>query len=161
MKVRRRSGPRSAAGAISCEVVRQAISAELDGEASGMATKDTLAHTARCPECQRFRARALMLGGRLGLEVSRPAPDALWETLSPEWARTVRPAPRTSLRVRSVSGRRTMWRRRVVGVSALTPAALLVVALPLGALSSPHEVPSHARTPCTIDLAGFHGDLHR
>jgi anti-sigma factor RsiW len=149
------------AGATSCEIARQAISADLDGEASGLATKDTVAHIARCPECQRFRAGALTLDRQFGLEVSRPVPDALKEALTSEWVRTVGPAPRVSWRVWSVIGRPTMWRRRVAWVSALTPAVLLAVALPLGALSSPHEVPSHARTPCTIDLANLRGDLHR
>jgi anti-sigma factor RsiW len=160
-KRRRRRHRTSGAGATSCEVVRQAISADLDGEASGLATKDTVAHIARCPECRRFRAGALTLGRQLGLEVSRPVPGALKEALTSEWVRTVGPAPRAWRRMLSVIGRRSTWRRRVAWVSALTPALLLAVALPLGALSSPHEVPSHARTPCTVDLANFRGDPHR
>ena len=161
MTVGRRHSRTPRAGVTSCEVVRQAISADLDGEASGLATKDTVAHIARCPECRRFRAGALTLGRQLGLEVSRPVPGALKEALTSEWVRTVGLAPRVSWRVWSVIGRPTMWRRRVAWVSALTPAVLLAVALPLGALSSPHEVPSHARTPCTVDLANFRGDPHR
>jgi predicted anti-sigma-YlaC factor YlaD len=160
MMGKRRCRPNGKAGSPSCDLVQQAISSALDGEAPGLAAKDMDAHLARCPECQRFRAGALTLSGQLGLEVSRPVPGVLKEVLTSEWVRSVGPAPHHSQREALVRGRRTMWRRRVQWASALTPTVLLAVALPLGALSSPREIPSHASTPCTIDLAHFRGDLH-
>lgn len=148
------------AAAASCDHVRQAISARLDGEVPGLALKDTEAHLADCSECRRFLAGVMAVNRAVALEVSRPVPVALKQALATEWAQSVRPVPpdarRTSLQV----GRGTVWRRRLQWASALTPALLLAVALPLGALSSPHEVPSHAQTPCTKNLASFRDAVH-
>lgn len=158
----RRIGSRrtSSATAASCDHVRQAISARFDGEAPGLPRRDTDAHLARCGECRNYLAALIAVNRSVALEVSRPVPAALKQVLAAEWAHSVRPVPRPARKASSGVGRSTIWRRRLQWASALTPALLLAVALPLGALSSPHEVPSHARTPCTIDLASLRGAVH-
>ena len=153
-------GSRRAAGTTSCEQVQLAISATLDGEAPGVAARDADAHLARCGDCRRFQAGAAALGRQRRLEVSRPVPSALKETLTALWVASAGPLPRSTRNASRQGGGITLWRRRVQWASALLPAAVLAASLPLGALSSPHEVPSHARTPCTVDLSYFRGQLH-
>ena len=148
------------AAAVPCDQVREAISAGLDGEVPGLPLRDTETHLARCAACRQFQARVMAVNPALALEVSRPAPTELKQALATEWAQSIRPVPSFVRRGSLGVGRRTPWRRRLQWASALTPALLLAVALPLGALSSPHEVPSHAQTPCTADLATFQSAVH-
>ena len=158
----RRVGSRGVrrATAASCAHVRQAISARFDGEVPGLPRRDTDAHLARCRECRQFEAGVMAVNRAVALTVSRPVPAALKQALAAEWAQSVRPVPRLAPRATLRVGRGTVWRRRLQWASALTPALVLAVSLPLGALSSPHEVPSHAQTPCTTDLAAFRDAAH-
>ena len=148
------------AAAASCEHIRQAISARFDGEVPSLPLKDIDVHLAGCGACRRFLAGVMAVNRTVALEVSRPVPGALKQALVTQWAQSGRPAPPVPRKVSSQFRRGTVWRRRLQWAGALTPALLLAVALPLGALSTPHEVPSHAQTPCTADLASFRGEAY-
>jgi predicted anti-sigma-YlaC factor YlaD len=148
---RRRRGAGRAEPA--CEDIRQAVSARLDGEPTGLKRETVDVHLAGCPDCLRFQAGLSTLSRQVGLQMSRPAPDALKEVLTAHLALTVGPAPHIPPRRPREVRTNLSWRRSVQWISALTPAALVAVFVPLGALSSPHETPSHAPTPCT---AFFH-----
>jgi anti-sigma factor RsiW len=139
-----------------CESIRSAISARVDGERLGTTPKAIDTHLGVCPECRRFEAGVLTLDHQIGLQATRPAPDALKELLVTELERVVGPA-RRRWRTRTRQIRSTAdWRRVGQWAGGLTPVALLAVFVPLGALSSPHAIPSHAPTPCTVNLK-----LHR
>jgi predicted anti-sigma-YlaC factor YlaD len=132
-----------------CELVRQAISAGLDGEAAGVSGAKVTVHLRRCPACREYATGASALARMVGLEPSRPVPGALSQRLASELARPAdgaRPAGRRLFR------RTFAWRRTVQWAGALTPAALVAVFVPLGVMSSPHAVPSHTPTPCTASL---------
>jgi anti-sigma factor RsiW len=150
----RRSGPHDGIES-PCDRARQAMSARLDGERTDIPGGEVEAHLADCPDCRLFAAGSIGLTGTGGLAASRQAPDALQEHLALELARTVGSAPRSrARRPRTVRADPT-WRRRLPWVGALTPAALAAVFVPLGALSSPHEIPSHVSTPCTVSLTSL------
>jgi anti-sigma factor RsiW len=135
-------------GSTPCDQVREAISAELDGEASSLRAKDVRSHVSHCEECLRFQAAARALNGRVSLQVSPPVPADLKDRLARELDSIVTPPSRHWRHI----GRVSEWRSGVRWVGALAPAAFVAVVLPLGALSTPREVPTHAPTPCTISL---------
>jgi hypothetical protein len=159
-RVRIRPG---AKGDVSCQLIRQAISAEIDGEKPGIRARLTVSHLTHCQQCRQFQQLAPTLGGLVGVTRSRPVPGPLRAALLNE----VRSSERSSSD-RAVWSRRSVkavteqrWGRRIQWIGALTPAAFLLVVLPLGVLSSPREVPSHDSTPCTVDLPAPHGGLPR
>lgn len=137
---------------LSCDSVRDAISARLDSEHSGAGSKPVDAHLATCEYCQRFEAEATALTRQAGLQASRPAPDALKSLLAAELAQTVGPpSPRATRRapqVRPAIGLRHSAR----WAGALAPAAVVAIAIPLGALRGPMGHPTHPKTPCTVHL---------
>jgi predicted anti-sigma-YlaC factor YlaD len=146
---RRRVG--GVAEGLSCDAVRLAISARLDGELSPLTGAATTAHVADCEGCRHFLEGARLLGPQMTLRAARRPPEALKELLAGEWARAVAPTPPLDpgLRWRMP---RPGWRRTVRWAGAFVPAAALVVALPLGALSAAQGKPTHASTPCTQNL---------
>lgn len=143
-------------GRPACETVRDAVSARLDGEATGLRRGAISRHLARCPGCRDYQSSitdlALGRDGTAGVTIvqsSRPVPDALRLALHldevppvssarPGLARRLRPDPA-----------RAPWRRRLQWAVAVVPAVVLATVLPLGAWASPKETPSHAATPCT------------
>jgi anti-sigma factor RsiW len=143
-------------GGIPCERMREAISAEIDGEASDIRAKDVRFHLAHCEECLRFQTGTRALGRQVNLQSSRPVPADVQERLAIEMVRTVATAPRVSPRRSWNIRRASEWRRGARWVGALAPAAFVAVVLPLGALSTPREIPTHASTPCTISLRYLH-----
>ncbi|MGO8860911.1 MAG: zf-HC2 domain-containing protein [Acidimicrobiales bacterium] len=155
---RRRWWPGHAVGEpVSCEVIRESISAALDGETPGTRAKVFKAHLERCPECQRFEAEVITLAHRVVLQDARSAPDALKELLVTESARTAAPVrllpPRASWRISHGFG----WRRVGRWIGALAPAAIVAVVVPMGAWSSTPGRPTHPTTPCTAQLRSHHG----
>jgi hypothetical protein len=84
-------------GGIPCESMREAISAEIDGEASGIRSKDVRFHVAHCEDCLRFQTGSTALGCQVNLQISRPVPADLKERLAIEMVRAVGPAPYASL----------------------------------------------------------------
>jgi predicted anti-sigma-YlaC factor YlaD len=146
---------------LTCEQVREVMSAGLDGEVTGIRAGRIAAHVAQCRDCRDFQLAAPTLDSLLGVSVSRPVPGALKEMLREEWSRSPGGTSRLSPSRRRHIGPGHTWRRRVQWIGALTPAVLLVVILPLGALPGPHMVPSHASTPCTVDLHEVHGRAPR
>jgi hypothetical protein len=143
-------------GEIPCERMREAISAEIDGEASGIRAKDVRFHLAHCEECLRFQIGTRALGRQVNLQISRPVPADLKERLAVEMVQSAATAPHVSRRRPWNIWRASEWRRGVRWVGALAPAAFVAVVLPMGTLSTPREIPTHASTPCTISLRYLH-----
>jgi anti-sigma factor RsiW len=141
-------------GALLCDTVQLAISAGLDGEPVDLAGARVAAHMADCESCRQFDEGARLLRGQLSLRTSRRAPGALKELLAGELVDSVGPAPPLAAGL----GRalpRPGWGRMVRWAGALIPAAAVVVALPLGALSAAQAKPTHAPTPCTQNLRSY------
>ena len=136
---------------LSCAVVREVISATLDGEVPGGAELAGLGtHLRMCGGCRSFLAAVTTLDGPVGLQAARPVPDSLGESLGREWVRTMgSSSTRSPRRWWQPSGG---WQRAVQWTGALAPAAIVTIGLPLGALSSPHDKPTHVPTPCTARL---------
>jgi predicted anti-sigma-YlaC factor YlaD len=135
---------------LSCDAVRLAISASLDGEPSRLGTGAAAAHQAACADCRQFEAGARALQRQVSLRASRQAPEALKELLARELAHNVAPPLSSGRAKRPVPNRG--WRRTVQWAGALIPAAALIVVLPLGPLSGAAGKPTHAPTPCTVSL---------
>jgi anti-sigma factor RsiW len=133
-----------------CDTVRQAISASLDGESPGLRTRRRRAHLRRCQECRLFEAGVEALAAPMFLDGSRRVPDDLQETLVRALAGRADPPP-AAARAR-LGAPRVGWRRSVQWAGALGPALALVVLLPLGAFSAASGRPTHASTPCTVNL---------
>ena len=160
MMGRVRSG-RARRAELTCEQVREVMSAGLDGEMTGIRAGRIAAHVAHCRDCRQFQLAAPSLDSLVGVSVSRPVPGALKEMLREEWSRSIGGASRVSPPRRWNIGPGHAWRRRVQWIGTLIPAVLLVVILPLGALPGPRMVPSHASTPCTVDLHEVLGRVPR
>jgi anti-sigma factor RsiW len=140
------------AESVSCETCCDAISATLDHESPGISKRKVAAHLGHCQDCQRFEAHARTLTGQVSLQASPRVPESLKGLLASELDRTIGLASPVSSR-RNWRVVPTMdWRRSVRWVGALTPAAAVIVILPLGVLSGPQGKPTHASTPCTIHL---------
>jgi hypothetical protein len=139
-----------------CDAVRQAISASLDDESPGLRPWTRRAHLRRCPECRRFEAGVQTLTMPMFLEGSRRAPDDLKERLAGALIRPDDP-PLVPVREQGLDkGRRLVphvgWRRSMRWAGALVPTVALGVLLPLGAFSAASGRPTHASTPCTVNV---------
>jgi hypothetical protein len=86
------------------------------------------------------------------MEMTRPVPDGLKELLAKELTGDVGGAAHRLPHGSRQAGPTGAWHRRARWAGALAPAALVVVILPLGGLSSPRAIPTHASTPCTVYL---------
>jgi hypothetical protein len=134
--------------AVSCDDVRQAVSACYDGEASKRTGAVVHAHLQECHDCRQLTSRMEDVARLRILCPSRPVPEALMpqlaETLSSNAIPKlrVRPAPRRS-RLESLGGLRWV---------AAAPALVASIALPLGVGERPLLAPSHIPTPCTADI---------
>jgi hypothetical protein len=146
---------------LACEEARQAISAGLDGEVTGIRPARIADHVAHCRDCRQFQLSAPTLDSLVRVSASRPMPGALQQTLVAEWSRSIGGTRRAPLPRPWRSGSGRTWRRRIQWIGSLAPAVLLVVVLPLGPLSGPRVVPSHASSPCTADLPAVHGRVPR
>jgi hypothetical protein len=98
-------------GGIPWERMREAISAEIDGEAPGIRGKDVRFHLARCEDCLRFQTGSRALGWQVNLQISRPVKPDVKERVAIEMVQTAGTAPYTPRR-RSWNIRRgSEWRR--------------------------------------------------
>jgi hypothetical protein len=139
-----------------CDAVRQAVSASFDDESPGLRAWTRRAHLRRCPECRRFEAGVQALTVPMFLDGSRLAPDDLKESLAGALIRPdgSSPAPGEERGRRPVP--RLGWRRPVQWAGALVPTVALGVLLPLGAFSAASGRPTHASTPCTVNVHHAH-----
>lgn len=119
-----------------CGVVREAISALLDGELPPLREEEVEGHIATCPPCAAHRRhlRALARATRLRsvTEVPSVALSVLETTAAPSWRRAL------------------SWCVALAAVGAALPA------LGLGAFSHVHLAPTHLLTPCTHALVSIH-----
>jgi hypothetical protein len=132
--------------------VRVAISATRDAEEPGVGSKPVALHLVTCAECRRFEAETKVLAKVASLQASRAVPDALKDLLANELARTVGslvpPRRQRTWQLQPVTG----LRRGARWFGALAPAAVVVIAIPLGALNGPIGHPTDPKTPCTVHL---------
>mgnify|MGYP001204882513 FL=1 len=70
-----RTAPRTTTLTMSCESYMAAISAEVDGEESGMEPRLLQAHLSSCPECRRFAESADAMRRRTRVQIAPEIPD--------------------------------------------------------------------------------------
>jgi predicted anti-sigma-YlaC factor YlaD len=141
---------RQGAQPVSCDAVRQAVSAALDGEPPGVGARKGRAHLRRCEECRQFQAGLPALMGSTRLVGSRPVPVDLKAVLAAELSRTAGPPVTGGVERRRAP--RVGWGRPARWAGAVVPAIALAVLVPFGAFSSATGKPTHAATPCTVNL---------
>lgn len=129
---------------VPCTTVRAAVSAALDGEATGLAPGAVEAHCAVCPDCRRLRTA---MAGVAAWRHLRPAPEPPEGLVA--WLTRLQPAPArrpaASSRWRSGSRRPGAW-------AAALPTVFAAVALPLGLGTPSRPPPSHAPASCPVRL---------
>jgi RNA polymerase sigma-70 factor, ECF subfamily len=138
---------------VTCEEAQDVLSSLLDGEQPPIRAADLEAHLTSCRRCQRFESLSSALVPRVSLRLARGAPDSLHQVLAaldPQWF-DGQAANGTKSR-RSMRHGRGSGRSLAKWAAAIAPAAVAVVALPLGTVVHPHLVPSHLPSPCTIWL---------
>lgn len=139
---------------IGCDLVREALSSQLDGEDMPIAIAAIDDHLAGCAPCRDFEANLATLNRRLRLRVFEPVPDLTEEVFASFSEPQPRHLARQGVEKRRVGDRRrSHWLRATEWVAAVVPLAVAAPALALGTFTHPHIVPSHVRTPCTITLA--------
>lgn len=135
---------------VSCEAVREAISARFDGERPTVGGEVAAAHVAACPVCEAFQESLVPLARQVRLRVSRSVPEGLAQGLTPPGCGDPRPAWSGRLRLGHLPVSR--WLRAAQWAGAVVPAGVAIPALALGAFAHVHIVPSHVLTPCTASL---------
>jgi Putative zinc-finger len=152
MRIHPRSGlrwTRARRRAVACTEVRLAVSAGRDGERSLLSARTVDRHLTGCPACRSFRSELDGIVPVFRLSAPRPVPDRLVAMLAEELP-TGGSATQTG-RLPNARG----W-SAAPRWATIAPAVVAVVALPLGAWSHPHVVPSRQPTPCTIGIHGRH-----
>ncbi len=147
------------AGAVPCDRIRQAISAAFDGERPGLRAKVINADVTHCRGCKHYQEGIVVLSRQPNLQTSRPVPLALTDRLAAEWSDARDQTPPIYPRSWQRAGWGFPWRRAVPWLGSLAPAAVVLVVVPLGALSSPPVRPTPASTPCTIHLRSIQGHV--
>jgi predicted anti-sigma-YlaC factor YlaD len=118
---------------ISCVAVREAVSALVDGEATGLPEVLVVDHLGACPACDRFAEDVRALHRRARVTVVPPVPDVTAAVLATIGAQDVAAARRTEQRVLLL---------RVV--LAFLGAFQIMAALPALLLGDDAGLPSHA-----------------
>jgi len=112
-----------------CDVVREAVSAELDGEDAGLAPAEVQAHLATCAGCRSFAGGVAALSRSVRVRPAEPVPDLTASILAG--------APRRGGLVRATEPAVPGWARYGLLVTALT---VLLLALPeLVGGAGPHD----------------------
>ncbi|MDQ2725973.1 MAG: SCO family protein [Actinomycetota bacterium] len=99
----------------SCSVMREALSAQIDGEEPGMDRSVVDNHMARCADCRRFTERSAALARRLRVRRAEPVPDTTANILA---AIPSGPAPSTTS-----AGRHAPLRPLAVALAAVVVLA--------------------------------------
>lgn len=135
--------------AATCSLVRETLSARLDGEDGALAAAPVKVHLGSCESCRRFGAEVEPLARRARLEGLDRVPDLTAAIVS----RTVaaggaRPWPG---RLRPLLGWATIrWSAPVVALAAAVPA------VGFGVLGHAVVVPAHTLSPCMELLHHLH-----
>jgi predicted anti-sigma-YlaC factor YlaD len=131
MTIRRVSRLANKAGAVPCDRIRQAISADIDGERPGVMTKMIDSHVTHSRGCQQYRAGIVALTRETNLQTSRLVPAGLKEPLGTEMRQVLGPAPLVAPRLpRHIRGI-APCRHSARWLGALAPAAFITVVLTL------------------------------
>lgn len=134
--------------AVPCAVVREHLSAALDGEERGGPWPGMPEHLEACGACREFEERAAALTRQLRVRLLEEVPDLTGDILErvlaeATYGTSTRPAHHWPI---ASSAGLTRW------ALAIIPLGLALSSLASGAFSKPHIVPSHPVTPCTVSL---------
>lgn len=134
-----------------CGLVREAISAQLDGE-RGPAAGALDEHLASCRACSQFAASVEGLCRRLRVHAVAEVPDLSASILARATvpAASLGPVERAERRLASLV--RARWRPATRWAAALLPLAAAVPVLAFGFAGHLHVQPAHRPTPCTEEL---------
>jgi predicted anti-sigma-YlaC factor YlaD len=134
-----------------CEVVRQAISARLDGETIGLSNELLETHLQACDRCSAFDEDVVHLRRTTLMRATRTPPAGFVDLVNTIGTGRVANVPLNAAarhpRKTSVVYR-TWTRRTVVGLTSV----IACIAIPLGTAVHTRVVPSRDRTPCTAHL---------
>jgi len=141
-----------------CELVLEALSARLDGEAAPVTDAEVDEHLGGCPSCRAFEARLPAITRRIRMHALGPIPDLTGELVGPA-------AGALDAVTAAAGGRRwgrwpargpVQWAFVAQWAAAVVPLGIALPALALGAFTHVHVVPSHVPTPCTLTLLVHH-----
>lgn len=132
---------------IICALVRESVSAALDGEANVLAEASVQCHLLLCESCREFADRARELGEFLRLRALEVTPDLSGAVLG---QLGLAPAPALARRDRQRRKRLPILGR---WAAALVPLVFACSALGTGAFQLVASRPAPPRTPCTFELA--------
>ncbi|HUZ20636.1 MAG TPA: zf-HC2 domain-containing protein [Acidimicrobiales bacterium] len=140
-----------------CELVREALSARLDGEEAPANDAEVDEHLGRCRSCRDFEARLAAITRRIRLHALGPIPDLTAELVAPATRALVATVPGEAARAgRSRYRGSVRWALVARWAAAIVPLGLTLPPLALGAFTHVHVVPSHVPTPCTFTLLVHH-----
>jgi RNA polymerase sigma-70 factor (ECF subfamily) len=133
-----------------CPLIREAISAALDGERSPVEALDVERHLAHCTTCRRFGrgAASLLEATRGAAPLPAPSPDAL-ARVSGACRRNGKDAAAARLAGRLCAllrGRAVPWPALAMGVSVALPS------VSLAALAHFHGAYAAVHSPCAVLL---------
>lgn len=153
-RIVRAASPRRPADVTTCELARESLSAEADGESATLTADARQRHVDGCASCRAFADDVNALNRTLRVR----AADAPGEGASAVLAllgvpasppgepcdRAPRTARRAGRRVRHAVAAGALW------AVALIPLGVAVPALAAGAFAHVHIVGTHAPSPCTL-----------
>jgi predicted anti-sigma-YlaC factor YlaD len=135
-----------------CELVRQAISARLDGETIGLSNESLETHVLACDRCSGFEEDVVHLRRTTFMRAAKTPPAGFVDLVNTIGAVRVANAPMdaTARHPRKTSVVYRTWMRwTVVGLTSVVAC----IAIPLGTAAHTRVVvPSRDRTPCTAHL---------
>jgi anti-sigma factor RsiW len=149
-RVWRKEGGGIATVTPACALVREAISAALDGEEPPVEAGSVERHLAHCQTCRDFGTRVVALSELVGdlTRSAAPPPEALGR-VSAACRRGGSDADATGLAARlgaPLPGRALPWPALAMGVGIVLPSVTLA------ALAHFHGASAHVHTPCSVLL---------
>jgi predicted anti-sigma-YlaC factor YlaD len=138
---------------VTCQVVREAVSAFLDDEKAPIGTPLVESHLAVCFGCLDYKRRITALARRTRLCLHEPAPDLTAGILESLVALEACQAAASPWYRRRGPVMGHQWRRATRWIAAAAPLGVAIPALALGVFSHPRVVPSPVPSPCTVALA--------
>jgi predicted anti-sigma-YlaC factor YlaD len=138
-----------------CRRVREHLSAAIDGEVSDEMPGALARHLRDCADCRRFEQGAMAVSRHLRISVLEPVPDLTGPILE-----SIAALSQVTAEVRDPHRRGVRAAPRLARWAvAVVPLGLAVSSLASGAIATPHVVPSHPPTRCTVALVHHHERL--